>query len=101
MSRGWVVSLVSAAMAFILLYIVAWTLVFLRWGGELASGMTVGLLVAHFAAVYLLLMFSVRGATMPLAGVVETAEEKKKRMETLTVRIYTVWILASLAVAFV
>lgn len=99
-SREWVVSLVSAAMAFIVLYVVAWTLVFLRWGGALASGMTVGLLIGHFAVLYFVLMFSVRGDSGGAMGATG-AEDKKKRMELLTVRIYSVWLLASLAVAFV
>jgi len=99
-SRGSIVSPMSAAMAFIVLYVLGWTWVFLKWGGSLASGMTVALLIGHFAALYFLLMFAVRNMSAA-AEDGETAEEaKNKRMERLTVRVYSTWLLASLAVAF-
>jgi hypothetical protein len=99
-SRGSIASPMSAAMAFVVLYVLGWTWVFLKWGTSLASGMTVALLVGHFAALYFVLMFAVRGMSAdPEPG--QSAEEaKNKRAERLTVRVYTAWLLASLAVAF-
>jgi len=99
-SRGSIASPMSAAMAFVVLYVLGWTWVFLKWGAALASGMTVALLVGHFAALYFVLMFAVRGMSAdPEPG--QSAEEaKNKRAERLTVRVYTAWLLASLAVAF-